>query len=189
MKPIFFFLLNLLLFSCNSTIKENYPADTVVVKRVDSMETIQNFPKQNSSDTKVLLKVDSLKTIQAPQIENNSKMEEEIKISKQENIISVHVENKIILVTIKNNFEAPIFYGAKMFFEKWKYEKWQKIDYVKLYGIPNMKYILQPGDTRTHPIYFSNFAVPPVKGKYRIIKGYYFDDKIKREEIKEFNID
>lgn len=165
MKLIFTFLLNLLLFSCNSTIKENYSTDTVV-KRVDSGGKVQNF-----------------------QIKTNSKMEGEEKNIPQENIISVNVEDKIIVVTIKNNFSEEISYDAKIFFERFNYDKWQKIDYVRKYGIPDIEYILKPGETRIHSISFSSFAFPPAKGKYRLIKGYYFGDKIKREEFKEFNID
>lgn len=166
MKLIFIFLLNLSLFSCNSNIKEHYSTDTGVVKRVDSMETIKDSPLQNSS-----------------------LMEEEEKIIVQGNILSVKVENKLITLTVKNIYNKPIFYTSEIIFQKWNGSKWQKINFTDTYIFVSMEYILLPHDVRSHPFYFSSFAVHPVKGKYRVIKNYYFEDKIKKEEIKEFNID
>lgn len=165
MKLIFFFLFELLFFSCNSNVKENHITDKKVEQKIDSVETLGER-----------------------QIRYNHKLDDIKQNIKQESIVSVNVANKIILVTIENSFNAPIFYDAKIVFEKWDYNKWKKMEYVKTYGIPNIEYILQPSDKRSHSIFFNSFLEQPTKGKYRLIKGYYFENKIKKEEIKEFII-
>jgi len=165
MKLLFTSILNLLLFSCSSAANENDSVDARVEGKFEYKEMVQNST------------VDTI-----------SKMEKDNVIS-QEDIVSVDVEDKKIIVTITNYFPEEIYYDAKFFFERFNKGKWQKIPYVRNYGIPSIEYILKPGETRTHLILFTSFAIPFTNGKYRVIKSYNLNDNIKREVIKEFNID
>ena len=145
--------------------------------------------KTSDSSINTVIKDSSNNRVKYSEIIINNKMEEPKIKPIQRNVTSVKIENKSIILSLKNLFNKPLFYTSEVTFEKWNVNKWEKLNFIDTYIFVSMEYILQPNDTRSHTFYFSSFAVSPIKGKHRVIKSYYFDDKIKKEEIKEFKID
>lgn len=102
--------------------------------------------------------------------------------------LSVHVENKSITLTLTNIHDQTIYYDSQITFEKWNGSQWQKVHFSDTYIFVSMAYVLSPREERTHPFPFTSFANQPACGRYRVIKGYYFADKVRRETVTEFDI-
>ncbi len=162
MKLFFVIIVAIVFCSCSSAVKDEGTA-----KAINSGDPVNAVPK-STADTA-------------------AKWEHQNVIS-QEHILSVDVEDRNISVKVTNVFPEELFYGAKFIFERFQNGKWQKVEYVRNYGIPSIEYILKPGETRTHAFSFKVFNKALSEGKYRVIKEYNFNDKVSRKGIREFRI-
>lgn len=106
----------------------------------------------------------------------------------EEDLLSVKVENESIMLTLTNVHDQPIFYDSQITFEKWNGSQWRKIDFTDTYIFVSIEYVLFPRAERTYPFPLTSFADQPSRGRYRVIKGSYFADKVRREAVKEFDI-
>ncbi len=166
MKPLLIFLVVISTFlgSCSSADKQK-SAYVQIIKTADTVKVLQ----QNSA-------------MEYPQTETTANN------LSDKDLLSFKVENGSITLTLTNVHDQPIFYDSQIAFEKWNGSKWEKIDFTDTYIFVSMEYVLLPGAETTHPFPFTSFADQPACGRYRVIKGYYFADKLRREAVKEFDI-
>lgn len=144
--------------------------------------------RQMSPDIQIEKTIDSARTVQQDSAPQHAQPQTAVKDLSEENLLSVKVENQSITLTLTNTHDQPVYYDSYLIFQKWNGSKWEKIDFTDTYIFVSMEYVLLPGAERTHPFPFTTFANQPARGRYRVIKEYYFADKVRREAVKEFDI-
>lgn len=93
-----------------------------------------------------------------------------------------------IIIDIKNNGNKDVVYGASYSIEEYKDQRWEQIPFKDGVAFIEIAYVLQPGIGKEEIINLDNLEKKITKGKYRIIKEFYIDDK--KENIKcEFTVE